>query len=717
MSEGRERWAGRLPFVMAAVGSAVGLGNIWRFPKVVFENGGGVFLIPYFIALITAGIPLMIVEYALGQKYQGGAPQAISALTKKFRWVGWFALLVGMVITFYYIAIMAWAFHYAGASFGMTWSKPYERVEYAFIDNEDKPGVPAEIVFDKEKLYYKENGTLKAPKEVVVYYVYKDAKDKKGIEDKLGAFDVMVINKKELEDLKLKDTKDRKLFIPFDQNVSDYFFKRTIDYHSGAWGDAQTWNNKQDAAIAAIEKACREAEEERDLTPDEEKQIQELKAKKISALGHMMKPKWILFLGAAITWLAIFLIIFKGVKNVGKVVMLTVPLPIIIILIIIIRGMTLPGAWKGIEFYLTPDWSLLFKPEIWTAAYGQIFFSLSLGFGILIAYASYQPKESDITNNAFLTSFANCSTSFLGGFAVFSVLGYLAHVTGQPVKEVVTDGVSLAFVTYPTALSQMGLAWGSIIGIIFFICLLSLGIDSAFSILEGVITGVKDNFPKTSKAMLTGLFCAVGFLVTAFVFCSRSGLMWLDIADNWMGKYGLILVGLFECLAIGYFGDLEELKRFINKHSEIKLHYWFDVFIKFITPAILIYLLSNQIITDLTAEHGYEGYNQTLSWSVNVAGWGLFGFLLLVWEGASVIIFLICYGIFNAADMDNPGTIAGMTTLGLVLLLGGFFHCLYIAMTEKLPAGNVPEPDGDPEEKESDDSDSQDLKKTETDEQ
>ena len=115
MDELRERWAGRLPFIMAAVGSAVGLGNIWRFPKVVYANEGGTFLIPYFIALITAGIPLMIVEYALGQKYQGGAPQAIAAATKKFKWVGWFALLVGTVITFYYVVIMAWAFHYTGA--------------------------------------------------------------------------------------------------------------------------------------------------------------------------------------------------------------------------------------------------------------------------------------------------------------------------------------------------------------------------------------------------------------------------------------------------------------------------------------------------------------------------------------------------------------------------------------------------------------------------
>ncbi len=85
---GRERWSGRPAFIMAAIGSAVGLGNLWRFPAIAFRSGGGAFFIPYFVALITAGIPLMIVEYAIGQKFQGGAPKAMAAITKKFRWVG-----------------------------------------------------------------------------------------------------------------------------------------------------------------------------------------------------------------------------------------------------------------------------------------------------------------------------------------------------------------------------------------------------------------------------------------------------------------------------------------------------------------------------------------------------------------------------------------------------------------------------------------------------
>jgi len=687
----RERWAGRLPFVMAAVGSAVGLGNIWRFPKVVFDNGGGVFLIPYFIALITAGIPLMIVEYALGQKYQGGAPQAIAAITKKFKWVGWFALLVGTVITFYYIAIMAWAFHYTGAALNVSWARSFDHAEYE-VDRENGKIIQNKI--DKDDVY--------------LYYIYKTDEEKERVKRILGKYNVNVLTEDELTKIK-EDSGRKRKYISFTENIGNYLLARTLDYPDKTWKEIETHNTSLKEEIEKTKKEA--AQNDSGLTSVQEETINNLKSKKIGVLGHMMKPKWSLFLGAFITWLAIFLIIFKGVKNVGKVVMFTVPIPVLIIVVIIIKGLTLPGAWEGIAFYLRPDLSKLFEPEIWMAAYGQIFFSLSLGFGILIAYASYQPEESDIANNAFLTSFANCSTSFLGGFAVFTVLGYLAKVSGVEVGNVVKDGISLAFVTYPTAIAHMGAVAGVIIGVLFFICLLSLGIDSAFSILEGVITGVKDNFKTVSKPVLTAVFCMVGFLVTSFVFCSRSGLMWLDIADHWMGTYGLALVGLFECIAIGYFADLDDLKKFINKHSEIKVHYWFDVFIKVITPSVLIFLLSRQFLADIGKV--YSGYDAVLSWSVNIAGWGLFGFLiilatvfgknyhLLIWEIVSIAVFYIFRIIYSAAGIANPGTIAAMTTLGAVLLLGGFFHCLYIALTEKLPAGSEEE-ETEPEDEQTD---------------
>jgi len=119
----RDRWDSRTAFIMAAIGSAVGLGNVWRFPYTAYQNGGGAFFIPYIVALVTTGIPLMILEMGIGQMMQGSAPTAMRRVNKTFEWVGWFALGTASMISFYYAAIMAWS-----------WQFLVESIRYAFAD-------------------------------------------------------------------------------------------------------------------------------------------------------------------------------------------------------------------------------------------------------------------------------------------------------------------------------------------------------------------------------------------------------------------------------------------------------------------------------------------------------------------------------------------------------------------------------------------------------
>jgi hypothetical protein len=163
--------------------------------------------------------------------------------------------------------------------------------------------------------------------------------------------------------------------------------------------------------------------------------------------------------------------------------------------------------------------------------------------------------------------------------------------------------------------------------------------------------------------------------------------MWLDIADNWMSNYGLPIVGLFECVAVAYFFNIEEIREFVNQRSEIRLSYWWDAFIKFVTPAVLIYLLGVQFAKDLTTT--YEGYDKVMSNSVNVMGWGYLVVLLVVgfalgrnwtpfaWTMAIVLLTLVLSWVTTSI------TVAGMAALGLVLLFGGLLTCLLIAMRGK----------------------------------
>jgi len=669
-SDGRERWGSRTAFIMAAVGSAVGLGNLWRFPAVAFANGGGAFFIPYFVALISAGIPLMIVEYAVGQKFQGGAPKALAAITEHFRWVGWFALLVSFTITTYYVVVMAYAWHYAVASWTIAWQDPAPVADV-------RDGQVVEIPASR----------------VVLYVPAKDAEQKAREEraQQRHAADrrLPVLTAEELEarktQEKTKPEDQRSEFVSLDSNAGNYFTQVALGgFRPGVWQHERSLNESNPSRAGP------------------------------SYTDEMFRLSPNLVLGTFITWLAIFLIIFRGVRNVGKVVMVTVPLPIILLFIVLIRGITLPGAATGIIYYLKPNWELLKDPSVWMAAYGQIFFSLSLGFGILIAYASYMPPESDVTNSAFITSLGNCATSFFAGLAVFSVLGYLAYVQGEPVSDVVQGGPGLVFITYPVALSKMPMGQWGIAGLsfLFFVCLISLGIDSAFSLVEGIVTGFRDRSKRLPRATLTAVACVAGFLGSLF-FCTRSGLMWLDIVDRWMNQYGLVLVGLLECIAVAYFFHLDELKDYVNRHSEIKLHNWFDAFIKVITPGILLFLLASQFLKDTTAAYG--GYDKILRFSVTLAGWGWFAALLcgalllarhyraLAAVGGTMVLFVGFWVYMKLASDQGWGDLMAPAAIGAIaaaFLFGGLAACIAIAVRSHHMAGLSLESQQPPEQEE-----------------
>lgn len=458
--ENRERWGTRSSFIMASIGAAIGLGNVWRFPYICYANGGGAFLIPYFVALFTAGIPLMILEYAVGRRAQAGAPTAFAQLVKKgTEWIGWLALFVVMLIFFYYPTIMAWSLDYAVYSVTLKWGA-------------------------NPQTFY-----------------------------------------------------------------CDTFLQQSVGP---------------------------------------------------TVLGGI---RWPILIALAAVWLSIYLILFKGVKVVGKVVIWTVTIPWVILVVMVVRGLTLPGAIEGLKFYLTPDFQALTKTQVWLAAYGQIFFSLSLAMGTLIIYSSYLSRKSDITNSAYITSLANCGTSFFAGFAVFSSLGYLAQAMNVGVPDVACAGFGLAFQTYPLIISMLPF-WAQFFGVLFFILLLTLGIDSAFSQVEPFVAGFTDKW-RFSKGKTLALVCILGFLVGS-IYTTRGGLYWLDITDYFACTFGLTLVGFLECIIIGYIYKPRKIREYVNEVSEFRIGIWWDVMIMIVTPLILAWLIGFSLYELI--KKGYGGY-------------------------------------------------------------------------------------------------------------
>ncbi|GAG35524.1 unnamed protein product, partial [marine sediment metagenome] len=223
------------------------------------------------------------------------------------------------------------------------------------------------------------------------------------------------------------------------------------------------------------------------------------------------------------------------------------------LLVLTINGLMLPGSIKGLAYYLNPDWTELANLRTWQYAFGQAFFSLSLAYGVMITYASFLHSKSDINNNAAIIGLADFITSFIAGLAIFATMGGMSFVTAQAgnpvaVADVIEGGPGLAFVAFPYALAQLpAAAWWSFV---FFFTLVTLGIDSAFSITESVLATIIDKTGwKRSVVLPVMSLVGLGF---GLIYVTQGGLNWLGAIDGFVnGTWGIAFLGMLECLLLG----------------------------------------------------------------------------------------------------------------------------------------------------------------------
>ena len=318
-----------------------------------------------------------------------------------------------------------------------------------------------------------------------------------------------------------------------------------------------------------------------------------------------IKPS--LFIGLVLTWVSIVACIWKGPETVGKVVYATVLIPWIILIVLVIRGVTLDGAGIGLVYYLKPTFSKLLSGSVWLAAYTQVFFSLSIGFAIMFAYGSYLPQKTDnLVTNAYIVAIGDSLTALVGGLAVFGALGYLSNQTGTPVGELKASGPGLAFVVYPTIINKLPVL-NVPFGIMFFLMLLTLGIDSAFSLVEAVTSGIRDKFGWSHrKANITVSSVAFAF---GLLFISGAGLYWLDIIDYFMNFFGLALACLIECIVIGWIMKATTVMAHVNAMPGMKIGKTWEIMIRYVAPLILFALLVTEVAARVKAPYG--GYSRS----------------------------------------------------------------------------------------------------------
>ncbi|CAG5980460.1 unnamed protein product [Menidia menidia] len=347
--------------------------------------------------------------------------------------------------------------------------------------------------------------------------------------------------------------------------------------------------------------------------------------------------RWDLALCLLLAWILCYFCVWNGVKSTGKVVYFTATFPYVMLVVLLVRGLTLPGAKEGIMFYLYPDPSRLADPEVWMDAGSQIFYSYGVCTGVLTSLGSYNKYSNNCYRDCISLCLLNSLTSFVAGFAIFSVLGFMAKEQGVDISMVAESGPGLAFIAYPRAVALMPLP--QLWAISFFVMIIFLGLDSEFVYQEALVTTISDMYPTfflnaCRRKLLLLLICTGGFLF-GLVMVTEGGLYVFQLFDYYAcSGMTLLLFAILQSVCIGwvYGADLhyDNVKDMIGYHPWPFMKYCW----KYFTPAICTFTFLFSLIkyTPLKFNNTYEypwwGYAIggffTLSSTLLVPGWMLY---------------------------------------------------------------------------------------------
>ncbi len=296
-----------------------------------------------------------------------------------------------------------------------------------------------------------------------------------------------------------------------------------------------------------------------------------------------------------VTWVLIYLFTRKSATSVGKVVWITATLPFLFLLLLMIRAVTLPGAWLWFEFLTSVDWSRIWDTSVWLAAAGQIFFSLSIWFWMMLTYGAMKQEKSELMWSTFIVLIWDTLTSLLSAVLVFWTLWFMAASQGVGVTEVSSGWPGLAFVTVPEAIAQLPFA-APLFAVMFFATLFFLAIDSAMAMVESVVNPLRRYFTSWKIEHITLVICVVLWLVS-LIFARQNGLYLLDVVDNYINKLAVIIIAIAEVFVFAWWW--KELTTYMKERSDSWINsllgskYFLAVWV--LTAVFLIYTLVTNI--------------------------------------------------------------------------------------------------------------------------
>ncbi|KAM6900053.1 inactive sodium-dependent neutral amino acid transporter B(0)AT3 [Xenentodon cancila] len=535
--EERPKWDNKVQYLLTCIGFAVGLGNVWRFPYLCQIYGGGAFLIPYLIALVFEGLPLLYLELAIGQRLRMGSIGVWNSISPLLGGVGIASMLVSFLVSMFYNTILTWVLWYFFHSFQdpLPWS-------YCPLN------------------------------------------------DNLTGFNV------ECE----KST-----------SVNYFWYRETLN-----------------------------------ITPN------------IETSGSL---QWKMVICLATAWLIVYICFIKGIESIGKAVYVTATFPYLVLTIFLVRGLTLPGATDGLVYLFTPNWEILKNPQVWLDAATQIFFSLSVAFGGLIAFSSYNGERNDCERDALVVGIVNSATSLYASIPIFSILGFKANtafnscqtkniltltnhfeisdqnitlenysqwfdylnnthpekVSSLPLRvcdlqtflDQSASGTGLAFIVFTEAVTEM--PGSQVWAILFFVMLFSLGLSSMFGNIEGVLTPINELklVPKwIPKELVTAIICLIAFLI-ALIFTLGSGNYWVEVFNSYVGSVPLLIVAFFEITGVIYVHGMKNFSEDIYFMTGRRPNIFWKVCWMVISPVMLLVVLVAYVVIQAQQHPTYPTWN------------------------------------------------------------------------------------------------------------
>ncbi|KAH8410271.1 hypothetical protein KR009_010481 [Drosophila setifemur] len=346
-------------------------------------------------------------------------------------------------------------------------------------------------------------------------------------------------------------------------------------------------------------------------------------------------PNWELVLGLFIAWACVFFIIRRGVKSSGKASYFLAIFPYVVMGVLLVRAVSLPGSIDGIYYFIRPQWGKILDPKVWYAAVTQCFYSLSVCFGNIIMYASYNKFGHNVHRDAMIVTSLDTVTSLLAGCTIFGILGHLAHEIGtDDIGTVVKGGAGLAFISYPDAIAKFK-NLPQIFSVLFFLMLFVLGIGSNIAMTSCSVTAIRDRFPNFKQWQCSLLIAVVSFII-GLIYVTPGGQYMLTLVDFFGASMIALVLGIAELYTIGWIYGTDRLCKDIEFMLGMKVGLYWRLCWSIITPLIMTIIL-----VYFYATYQPLTYNNIVypSWAYNI-GWTItaFGILQLpIWMVVAIV--------------------------------------------------------------------------------